>query len=378
MSGESEPTVKKRRLRVIAFAVGGLALVMLAGCGHLSYYTQAARGHFGVISKARPIPEVLQEKNTSEELKRKLNLVLEARKFAEERLRLEGKGHYLRYADLGRDSVVYNVYAAPEFSLESKRWWYPIIGHQSYRGYFAKEAAIACAKELKEEGYDTYVGGVDAYSTLGWFKDPVLNTWINDDDEEVVSLVIHELTHQRLYIDGDTAFNEAFATAVEIVGTRLWLKEKGREDKIAEWEAQQKRRSEFIQLVKRTRTELAQIYGTEPPSDEALARRRKVQSLDTFRAELETLRSRWNSKTAFSSWLKKAVNNARLNTVSTYYDLVPAFLKLLEQQNHDFETFYAEVRRIGRMPKPERHAYLSALEGANADTRAVGFVPAGL
>jgi len=361
MSAEAKPQSQKRRWRLVVGCVAGMMLLLFAGCGHLGYYSQAARGHFGVISKTRPIDEVLQESGISEELKRKLNLVLEARKFAEEKLHLKGKGHYLRYADLGRDSVVYNVYAAPEFSLESKRWWYPIIGHQSYRGYFSKEAAIACAKELKAEGYDIYVGGVDAYSTLGWFKDPVLNTWINDDDEEVVSLVIHELTHQRLYIDGDTAFNEAFATAVEIVGTRMWLKASGQEDKIAKWEAQQQRRNEFIQLVKRTRTDLKKIYGTEPPDDVTLVRRRKADSLDDFRAELETLRARWKSKTAFSSWLKKSVNNARLNTVSTYYDLVPAFLALLQQQDNDFEAFYAEVKRIGKMPKPERRAYLEGL-----------------
>ena len=372
MSAEAKPQSQKRRWRLVFGCVAGMTLLLFAGCGHLGYYSQAARGHFGVISKTRPIDEVLQEPGISEELKRKLNLVLEARKFAEEKLHLKGKGHYLRYADLGRDSVVYNVYAAPEFSLESKRWWYPIIGHQSYRGYFSKEAAIACAKELKAEGYDIYVGGVDAYSTLGWFKDPVLNTWINDDDEEVVALVFHELTHQRLYIDDDTSFNEAFATAVEIAGTRMWLQRKGLGKALREWEARQARRGKFVRLVKQARAELKQLYASEMPAGTDDTREQKEQTLQDFRRRLIELRAGWRSTNSYSSWLSKPVNNARLNTVSTYFDLVPAFLTLLERHESDFESFYVEVERIGEMKKEDRKGFLTALMTEKNATQAAG------
>ena len=360
MEAADEQTQKdstKRRRRWLIFAATAVGLALLAGCGNVGYYSQAARGHFDVLSRTEPIEEVLTRPSTSAKLKAKLKLILEARDFAVNELKLEANGHYLGYADLERDSVVFNVFAAPELSLEPKRWWYPLIGRQSYRGYFAKEAAVACAGELKKEGYDTYVGGVDAYSTLGFFKDPVLNTWINDDDEEVVSLVIHELTHQRLYIGGDTAFNEAFATAVEIVGTRRWLKSKGNDEAIKEWEARQARRGQFIQLIKTTRSRLKEIYK----SDESTARKGKTVELAGFRQKLVNLRKGWGNTNAYTSWLTKPVNNARLNTVSTYFDLVPAFLVLLDQQAGDFASFYDEVKRIGRMKKTDRRRFLGEL-----------------
>lgn len=348
---------KPRRLPWLAYLSAGILLVLLAGCGNLRYYSQAVRGHFDVVSQTIPIRDVLADRATPEALRKKLKLVLEVREFAENELKLKAKGHYLNYADLGREAVVYNVFAAPELSLTPKRWWYPFIGRQSYRGYFAKEDAVACATELKEKGFDIYVGSVDAYSTLGWFKDPVLNTWINDDDEEVVSLVIHELTHQRLYIGGDTAFNEAFATAVEIAGTRLWLQKQGDTAAIKEWEARQARRSRFAELVKSTRTRLKQIYS----GDKTIAKARKAGALADFRNDLTELRGAWANTNVYSSWLSKPVNNARLNTVSTYYELIPAFLTLLESQAGDFEAFYVEVKRIGRLEKPQRRRVLNEI-----------------
>jgi len=350
------PPNRKRRGRLPAAI---LVLILLTGCGGIRYYSQAVRGHFDVLSRTEPISQVLARPNASEKLKAKLRLVLEAREFAERELKLKANGHYLKYADLGRDSVVYNVFAAPELSLEPKRWWYPLIGRQSYRGYFSKDDALACAKELKAEGYDTYVGGVDAYSTLGLFKDPVLNTWIDDDDEEIVSLIIHELTHQRLYIKGDTDFNEAFATAVEIAGTRRWLQSRGDPSALRQWEARQARRARFVQLIKSTRARLKALYQ----SDEATARAGKPLELADFRRRLVALRREWNNTNAYSSWLTKPVNNARLNTVSTYFELVPAFLALLDRHGGDLEAFYREVKRIGRLDKQARRQRLDALAG---------------
>ena len=360
----------KRRAAVL-LAICACALTW-AGCGSLGYYSQAVRGHWGVVSRTKKIERVLEESTTSDKLRHKLQLVLEARDFAERELGLEPKGHYLKYADLGRDSVVYNVYAAPEFSMDSHQWWYPFIGRQSYRGYFAKQDAVDCATELKAQGYDVYVGGVDAYSTLGFFKDPVLNTWINDDDEEVVALVFHELTHQRLYIDDDTSFNEAFATAVEIAGTRMWLQRKGLGKALREWEARQARRGKFVRLVKQARAELKQLYASEMPAGTDDTREQKEQTLQDFRRRLIELRAGWRSTNSYSSWLSKPVNNARLNTVSTYFDLVPAFLTLLERHESDFESFYVEVERIGEMKKEDRKGFLTALMTEKNATQAAG------
>jgi len=361
------PVRFRRWIAVICLAVlVGTSL----GCSNLRYYSQAVSGHWDVVLRTKPIEKIVEEAETSETLRRKLRLVLEARDFAERELGLKAKGHYLKYADLGRDSVVYNIYAAPEFSMEAHKWWYPFIGRQSYRGYFAKEDAVACATDLREQGFDVYVGGVDAYSTLGWFKDPVLNTWINDDDEEVVALVIHELTHQRLYIDDDTSFNEAFATAVEIVGTRMWLKQKGDVAALQKWEAQQTRRGRFIDLIKTTRSDLKKLYAKTATADIERTRAEKERSLQTFRQQLQELRATWGSTNAYSSWLNKPVNNARLNTVSTYFDLVPAFLSLLQRHDSDFESFYEEVERIGELEKAERKEFLAAITAEKNTTQA--------
>lgn len=340
------------------------------GCSNLRYYSQAVSGHWDVVLRTKPIEKIVAESETSETLRRKLRLVLEAREFAEQELGLKAKGHYLKYADLGRDSVVYNIYAAPEFSMAAHKWWYPFIGRQSYRGYFAKEDAVACATDLRGQGFDVYVGGVDAYSTLGWFKDPVLNTWINDNDEEVVALVIHELTHQRLYIDDDTSFNEAFATAVEIVGTRMWLQQKGDVAALQKWEAQQSRRGRFIALIKATRSKLKKLYGDAPPADIEQTRTKKHQTLQDFRRQLIQMRAEWGSTNAYSSWLNKPVNNARLNTVSTYFDLVPAFLALLQRHGTDFESFYEEVEKIGDLDKAKRKEFLTAVTAEKNTTQA--------
>lgn len=346
------------RFRLAAIAAG--CLVLSSGCSTVSYYTQAARGHLDIVSRQTPIQELTAGPVSDAELHRKLTVVEEARRFAAARLGLKPGSHYTRYADLQRDAVVYNVYAAPELSLEPRRWWYPLIGRQSYRGFFAKSAALAYAEELRAEGLDVYVGGVDAYSTLGWFRDPVLNTWIDDDDEEIAALVFHELTHQLVYVPDDTRFNEAYATAVEIAGVRLWLADRHDDALLAEWDNRQRRRDEFVHLVKSTRTRLKSIFEGAASADEM--RDRKTAELAAFQTGLKELRQRWKSPKAYSSWTTKPVNNARLNTVSTYHDMVPAFLALLQRVDHDFTRFHAEVKKLGRLPKDRR---LSALESAS-------------
>ena len=170
---------KRRPFRRRALLYCSLA-ALITGCSSVGYYRQAIGGQYEILAKREPIPEVIARPDTRPALREKLQLVLDIREFAERELHLKTDGHYADYADLGRRYVVWNVYAAPEFSLEPRKWWYPIVGRLKYRGFFSEKDARAYGEQLAREGYDVCVGGVDAYSTLGFFKDPVLNTFIHN------------------------------------------------------------------------------------------------------------------------------------------------------------------------------------------------------
>ncbi len=345
----------------------GVAVILAAGCGNLGYYGQAARGQFQIISKQEKISHVLDSPETPADLKKRLLLIGELREFAERELKLNPGRHYLRYADVDRKYVVWNVQATPEFSLKAKSWWYPIVGRQTYRGYFSESAANHYAEKLRAEGYEAYVGGVEAYSTLGWFSDPVLNTWVHRDEAGLAGLVFHELAHHKVYVSGDTPFNEAFATAVEQAGVRLWLKQRNDSEALAKWEAAQKRRLQFVALVKAVRSNLARLYADTNAGGEADRRARKTTVLDEFRDDLRALRKEWGAR-YYESWLTEPISNPRLNTVSTYHDLVPGFVALLAEKSGNYSEFFKEVEKLGRKSKTKRRERLNhALSGKRAN-----------
>ncbi|MBG86522.1 MAG: aminopeptidase [Verrucomicrobiales bacterium] len=362
MSSSPEPGSTPRRWKRVRRVILSVLIVLIvacaSGCKHIAYYGQAARGQMQIFTRQKPINDLLVDPTIPDDLKRRLKVIEEARAFAQSRLKLKASGHYTSYADLERPYVVWNVFAAPRHSIEAESWWYPIVGSQTYRGYFSKKGATNCAVELREEGLDVFVGGVEAYSTLGWFRDPVLNTWIDRDDPRLAALVFHELTHQRLYIAGDTSFNEAFATAVERAGVRLWLEEKGDEEAIKAWDALQQQRDDFANLVKTTRAALKTAYAVDDVAEKESG---KQQIIEEFRSKLTGLQSDWGNTNSYRSWITYPVNNARLNTVSTYYDLVPGFLALLEQHQGDFESFYEAVKKLSRKKKNERRTVLEGL-----------------
>ncbi len=183
----------------------------LGGC----YYMQAAAGQWEVIRNREPVADVINDADTPSELVERLRIVDAARDYSIEQLGLPDNKSYRSYTDLERDFVVWNVFAAPEFSLQPKRWCFPVAGCVSYRGYFKKESAIRESERLADKGFDVAVGGVVAYSTLGKFSDPLLNTMMRWDDVRLVAVLFHELAHQVVYVKGDSGFNESFATAVE-------------------------------------------------------------------------------------------------------------------------------------------------------------------
>ena len=347
-----------------------VAVTLLTGCQSAGYYSQAVRGHLQIVHRQQPIAELLQQP-TSESLKAKLRLVLAMREFAAQELRLPVNGHYLRYADLGRSNVVWNVTATPEFSMTAKDWWYPVVGRLAYRGYFVEREARQQAAELAAQGFDVDVGGVQAYSTLGWFRDPVLNTFIHEPETELAELLFHELAHQRLFVSGDTDFNEAFAEAVGEEGTRRWLLVKHGEPSVREYEAHLRRKAEFTRLVTGAHDQLAALFheaGTGlkstrevaslPGEEVAELRVRKQAILDQLRRDYETLRSTWGGRTDYQRWFRRPLNNAHLNDVDAYYRLVPAFHRLLKEQGGELEAFYREVSVLGKLEMAERHRRL--------------------
>ena len=369
---------KRRRFtrRVLFFCA--LAL-LITGCSSVGYYRQAAAGQFQIFSRQEPIEKLVERPDTRATLRKKLELVLDLRTFAERELHLKTDGHYSRYADLGRRYVVWNVYATPEFSLEPKRWWYPVVGKLKYRGFFSEQDATRYGTNLAKAGYDVYVGGVDAYSTLGWFKDPVLNTFIHHEPADLAELLFHELAHQRVFASGDTDFNEAFATAVGEEGVRRWLAVHGDSAARERYETDLRRKDQFVALVMRAREELKAVYGEESahgprekqsPGSEALVaakRDAKAKVFAKLRADYEVLKAGWHGDNSYDNWFKRPINNARLNTIATYYHFVPAFKQLLANQNGDLQRFYAEAKALSALEKDQRHARMAALSAVQSN-----------
>src|SRR5690606_32875324 len=243
--------------------LAALLVLPAVGCSSLGYYGQAISGQFEVYRKSRPVAEVIADPATDPRLRAKLADVQRVREFASRELGLPDNDSYRVYADLGRRYVLWNVFATPELSLEPLTWCFPVSGCVAYRGYFSREAAEAYAEKLRAAGYDVHVGGGTAYSTLGWFSDPLLNTMIHRPLPEIAGLLFHELAHQRLYVRGDTAFSESFAMTVELEGVRRWLEANGEADEYARYARTLERRQQFTQLVLRYRDRLEALYAAE-------------------------------------------------------------------------------------------------------------------
>ena len=273
-------------------AAAASAVVLVVGCQSLSYYTQAIGGHLKVMAHARPVEDWLADPATDAQLRQRLETARRIRAFASKELGLPDNGSYLAYAELNRPAVVWNVFAAPVFSVEPKAECFPFTGCVSYRGFYAEADARRHADKLRADGYDVHVGGVPAYSTLGWFDDPLLSTFIRYPDAQLARLVFHELSHQLVYAKGDTTFNESFAVTVEEEGVRRWLQAEGRSGELDAFRATQARQREFARRVSQTRERLALVYGTSESREHMLEQKRgewqrlrAVLSRDSRRAE---------------------------------------------------------------------------------------------
>jgi len=319
---------------------------VLAGCETLAYYGQAAGGQLAIAARARPVAEVLEDAQASPALKTRLRAAAAIREFAARELALPEDGAYRSYAALGRPYAVWNVVAAPEFALEPVLSCFPIAGCVAYRGYFDREAALRHAAERRAAGFDVLVYGVPAYSTLGWFDDPLLSTFIDYPDVELARLLFHELAHHVAYVKDDSTFNESFAVAVEREGLRRWLRERGGAGDGARLADARARRAEFDRQVEEVRARLRALYARRLAPDET--RRRKREALAPLAPWLARLRGLEDAEP----------NNAFLASYATYTQKLPAFERLLEAAGGDLPRFYDRVRALARLPRAERDAAL--------------------
>jgi predicted aminopeptidase len=328
-----------------------LGLISLTGgC----YLLESARGQLTLMSKREPISRVIERPSTAPALRTQLEEVTSIRDFASRALGLPDNGSYRSYADVGRPYAVWSVVAAPEFSVDAKQWCYPIVGCVAYRGYFVERNARLFASKARAEGLDVTVGGVAAYSTLGYFNDPILNTMVGWNDIELAAIVFHELTHQMLYVPNDASFNEALATTVEEEGVRRWLLAQGREADLAEHLVRQQHYLEVIELLRRTSSELRDVYASG--IDPALMRQRKKAEFGTLRDSYARLKAQWHGHAPFQDWFEGDVNNAHLASVATYYDCVPGFERELAAVGGDLQAFYRRVRELARLNQAARDA----------------------
>ncbi|MBL0843864.1 aminopeptidase [Pseudomonas mediterranea] len=346
--------------RVFRTLFPGLLLLLLNGCSNVGYYSQLVSGQMRLLQAREPVDQVIADPTRDARLRQHLAQAREARSFASSHLHLPDNKSYRLYADIGRPYVVWNVFATQEFSLAPQNHCFPIAGCVAYRGFYSQSAARGEAALQRLRGMDVSIGGVEAYSTLGWFNDPILSSMMHWGDERLATLIFHELAHQRFYVQDDTEFNESFATFVEQEGTRQWRASRG----LAPDDGKQPlQRDQFIQLILDTRQRLERLYAQPLPAEQM--RQQKAQAFEQLRAEYARIRdSQWAGDKRYDAWVYAPLNNARLLPFGLYDQWVPAFAALFRQASGDWVAFYAAVEKLGKLPTDERKAALKTLAGS--------------
>ncbi len=336
----------------------GAAVAMLVSCSSLNYYAQAAQGQITLLSGARPIEDWLADQNTDAKLKMRLATARQIRTFAVQELGLPDNASYKNYASLARPFVLWNVVATPELSLKPVQWCFPVAGCVSYRGYYGKEDAAAYARELKAEGHDVQVGGVPAYSTLGWFNDPLISTFIYYPDAELARLLFHELSHQVVYVQDDSQFNESFASAVEEAGVERWLSRYGNQVMRDNYITFSARKKEFLKLLLNCRSALEKTYASK--ASKADKRASKARLFQKLKDDYAQLKQSWGGFTGYDRFFAEPLSNAHLASIATYNDFIPAFRALMAREQ-TLPRFYAAARSLAQLDKKARHQRLKQL-----------------
>ena len=353
------------------------AALMLTSCSSLSYYTQAAQGQLQLLSDARPIDDWIADTSTNVKLRHRLEAARQIRRFAIQEMKLPDNGSYTNYTSLKRPYVLWNVVATPELSLKPIQWCFPVAGCVNYRGYYSKSDAQAYARQLRAQGHDVEVSGVSAYSTLGWFSDPLMSTFINYPDAELARLIFHELAHQVVYIAGDSQFNESFASAVELAGVEAWLERFGNPAMSDAYDRYKARKSDFLALLLRYRGELERTYKSMEPDD--TKRATKGRLFIALQNDYQVLKANWGGYAGYDRFFAEPLSNAHLASVATYNDLVPAFRALLRREK-TWNGLYKAANRIAALDKEERTRVLQRLAassppGMQVVQRSIGALP---
>lgn len=350
--------------KVTQFVLLIVTVGTLTSCESMKFYSQSVVGHSQVLLKQEPIVAVVNDPKTDPNVRAKLKLVEQARVFGINELKLPNNGSYLQYVDLERPYVVWNVVATKPYEIRPIKHCFPVAGCVPYRGYFNKPAAEAYGRELRKKGYDVIVIGAPAYSTLGWFADPVLSTMLRRSDLGLVGLIFHELAHQEVYAEGDAAFNESFATTVERVGVQKWLAtfKEGEYSKavLEHWE-QREKEAEVVELILKHREKIREAYQAIPATDTKALAAAKKAGFDALRADYLALRKRGGGTVGYDRWFKKPMNNASLVLFGAYHGFVNAFEQLLKESNGDWTVFYAKVKALKELNIQERRKRLKAL-----------------
>lgn len=337
----------------------GVIIMLISGCSTAGYYAQSVKGQMEIWQGSRPISSVLEDPEVSKGVKDMLELALEIRRFAVEELHLPDNDSYTKFVDLDRPYMVWSVFAAPELSLEPVEWCFLIVGCVNYRGYFTKDSAQEFADQISDQGFDVYVGGVPAYSTLGWFDDPLPNTVLKYSKGDFAGLIFHELAHQVAFAKGDTVFNESFASTVERLGVERWLMVSGDASEIARYRLDKKRDQQVVDLILDYRAQMEAAYSANTSDTEK--RRIKQQLVAELKEAYARITKDWKGYSGYRYWFEQPINNAKLISIATYNELIPAFEKLLQNHGGDLKSFYQSVIELAEQPKSSRREALAAL-----------------
>lgn len=349
--------LKNRNINIIRVYTLLLALLLTSACTPFNFYRQIVTGHFAIVNKVRPIDQVLLDETVPQAVKDQLNYALQARQYASDVLQLPDNNSYKTYADIGRDTVTYNVFATEEFDLKPVTWCFLVVGCLSYRGYFSQAEAQAFADKLQIQGKDAHVGGSAAYSTLGWFDDPLLNTMLGWYNWQIAGMIFHELAHQQLFIS-DSSFDEAFATTVEALGLEHWLTTQDDLASLDTFNATQSREADFLAVLQTGKEQLQTLYRSG--IDATQMRSQKQAVFDAMRAEHQLLTQKWGGQ-YYSSWFAQELKNSHLLSVATYNDLVPAFRQLFADAGRDWNAFFQQAESLGKLKKEVRDQQLADL-----------------
>jgi len=348
---------------LLILALTSVGLYLFSGCSTMGYYAQSVQGHLSLMGQRKPIEDLLKHEGLKEDRRMQLKNAIAIRQYASDRLFLPDNGSYSSFVELEKPFVVWNVVAAPELSMEPHKWCFPVVGCVSYRGYYSEEDAKKFAASLKEDGLDIFVGGSRAYSTLGWFDDPILSSMMNRGDILLAELIFHELSHQVLYFKNDAEFNEAFADSVGEFGVYQWLADTQPES-LPRYETWLKRKDQFLHLVHETSDQLRAMYSSDLTDAQKGAQ--KAQVIQSMRDRYSTLKITWDGFKGYDKWFETPINNARLAAIAVYRDRVPDFKRWIDACDGDLERYYSAVKKLKKMDKDERHRRLSIVTECNS------------